>query len=134
MKYPNSDFLTRYSEYKNQNKQTQESFIEKLKDYAQTELIQSGQTTIESACVLNTEENNSGFSELFKMSSVSTSAMSISGLKFESYYDTKTKTGYAFAYAKRSDVKQYYLNVIKENKTKIDSKLNQAKNLSNQTT
>ncbi|MBI9067332.1 MAG: hypothetical protein JEZ09_08570 [Salinivirgaceae bacterium] len=134
LKYSDAEYLKGYAEYKNQQKELVEDFLEKLKGYAQTELIQSVQTTIESASVLSSKEDNLGFSELFKMSSVSTSAMSISGLQFETYYDIKTKTGYAFAYAKRSNVKNYYLNIIKESKNKINERLEQAKLLQNEKT
>lgn len=38
--YPKEKYITGYSEYRNNNKETQEVFVERLKNYAQTELIQ----------------------------------------------------------------------------------------------
>ncbi len=134
LKYPNKEYINGYAQYKNQHNQEQDVFIEKLKGYAQTELVQSVQTTIESASIMATKEEGDNFSELFMMSSVSTSGMTIAGLKFKTYYDKKSKTGYAFAYANRKEVMTNYLGILKRTKSSIQQKLDQAKALTGQQT
>ncbi len=132
-KYPKSDYLSGYAEYKNQRNQPEDQFIGKLKEYAQTDLVQSVQTTIESASVMKTREEDENFSQLFMMSSVATSAMTINGLKFETYYNKKTKTGYVFAWANQNEVLKNYMATLQKIKTGIQQKLEQVNALSGQT-
>jgi len=130
--FSDTEYIKGYAEYKNQQNQTQEVFLEKLKGYAQKELIQSVQTTIESASALNSKEENGTFTELFMMSSMATCGMTITGLKFETFYDKKTKTGYAFAYANRMNVLDNYKGILNQTILSIKQKLDQAKALNGQ--
>lgn len=125
-KYPKANYLVGFASYKNQNKLSQEDFLEKMKSYAQTELVQSVQIHIESASVSSTREENENFSQLFMMSSVATSGMTIAGLEFETWYDKKSNTGYALAYAKRENTRSYYASELKKTETAIVQKLEQA--------
>jgi len=127
LKFPNSTYLIGYAENKNQQGEAEDVFLQKMKSYAQTDLVQGVQTTIESASTMNTREENSNFSQLFMLSSVSSSAMTIAGLEFETYYDKKAKTGYALAYADRGKVIANYKNKLSQLKTQCNQKLEQAK-------
>ncbi len=127
LKFPNSNYLTGYAENKNQQGEAEDVFLQKMKSYAQTDLVQGVQTTIESASTLNTREENSNFSQLFMLSSVSSSGMTIAGLAFETHYDKKAKTGYALAYADRGKVIANYKNKLSQLKTQCNQKLEQAK-------
>lgn len=127
LKYPESKYLTGYAENKNQQGEAEDIFLVKMKNYAQTDLVQSVQTHIESASTLNTREINDNFSQLFMLSSVSSSAMTIAGLEFETFYDKKAKTGYAFAYADRAKVIVSYQNKLTQLKTQCTQKLAQVK-------
>lgn len=133
LKFPDSKYLTGFAENKNQQGEAQDVFLLKMKSYAQTDLVQGVQTTIESASTMNTREENNNFSQLFMLSSVSSSAMTIAGLEFETYYDKKAKTGYALAYADRSKVIGNYLNKLSQLKTQCDQKLAQAKSTTGNT-
>lgn len=134
MKYPKSKFLTGYAQYKNQDKLNQDVFLEKLRGYAQKDLVNSVRTTIETASVLNSQEVNGQMNELFMVSSVSTSGMSIAGIKFETYYEEKSKVGYVFAYANRQEVFSYYINMLKQDISKLQQKYQTASGLKNQQT
>lgn len=132
MKYPKARFITGYAVYKNQDNLTQEVFLEKLKGYAQKDLVNGVRTTIETASVLNSQEVNGQMNELFMVSSVSTAGMSIAGIKFETHYEKKGKTGYAFAYANRQEVFSYYINLLKQDIAKVQQKYETAMGLKNQ--
>lgn len=134
MKFPEEEYLIGYSQYKNQDDLTQEDFLEKLKGYSQNELVQSVTTTIQSASSISINEENDNYSELFKMSSVSTSGMDIAGLNFETYYNKRSKYGYAFAYARKDKVLAFYKGKLKKGKSKIQQKIQLARSLQNQQT
>lgn len=133
-KFPQESYLTGYSENKNTQNMDQVEFLNRLKSYAQTELIQSVQLRIESASAMSTLETNGNFSELFKMSSVSTSGMTINGINFETYYDKRSKMGYVMALAKRKNVLESYLGQVKQIKSSIEQKLELAKKIEGQQT
>lgn len=132
--YPENKYILGYSEYKNQQDLPELEFIEKLKNIAQTNLIQSVQTTIESASVRYAEESANQFKELFMVSGVATSGMTISGLHFETFYDKKSKTGYVLAYADRQQVFENYKGILQRTKNNISQKLDQAMALKAQQT
>jgi ribosomal protein S15P/S13E len=61
--------------------------------------------------------------QTFQQTSTSASNLKVSGLKSESAYDSKSKTGYAIVYAKRTDLSNYYNEVVKRNLAQITEKI-----------
>jgi hypothetical protein len=123
MKYPASTFITGFSKDVNRNKDPETQFIEQLKIYARTELVEGVQTSILAITTSEVVESNKTFNEYFKKSSVSASNMNIVGLKFQTYYDPKEKTGYVMAFAKKDEVYANYQNLVNQKLTTIKQKL-----------
>ncbi len=51
------------------------------------------------------------------------SDLNIHGLKTETYFDSKKNTAYAIAYAKKSDISEYYKNALNNNKLILLNKI-----------
>lgn len=84
------------------------AFVTDLKASAKSELIESIKVSIASAKELHKSESAGIYSEDFTSTTATFANAEINGLKTEYYYDKDTKTGYALAYADKSEVKGYY--------------------------
>jgi hypothetical protein len=107
--------------------QTSDDLLNKLSSYARVQLIESIQVTIKSMTEMKLENINTKTSEHFKQTSTSFSKANVVGLKYETFFDTKEKMGYAIAYVKKSDVVTYYQNVIATKKGEVAKNINQGK-------
>ena len=102
--YPESEFIVAFVSEQNRNKEELPKLQSQLIDLATTNLVQSIQTTITAISTINTIEMDNKLHQTFQQSSTSASNLKVTGLKSESAYDRKSKTAYAFVYAKRSDL------------------------------
>ncbi|MDR1225822.1 MAG: LPP20 family lipoprotein [Prevotellaceae bacterium] len=103
--YPREQYLTGFSSNVGSNSQ---HFVSDLKASAKSELIQGIRVSVKSAQLLSKSEVNGVISEEFSASTATFADAEINGLKIDYYYDNSTRTGYAFAYASKSEVKGYY--------------------------
>jgi hypothetical protein len=126
LKYPVSAYLVGFSKDINREKNNENDFVEIVKGYAKTELIEGVQSSIFSVTSSEVVESNKSFNQYFKKSSVSASNLTVVGLKYLTYYDQKTKTGYALAFAKKDEVFAMYQNQIKKDIAGIRQKLDQS--------
>ncbi len=118
--YPAKSYLTGFSSEINYTNQDVSELLEKCKNNAKKNLIESVQVSIKSLTVSGTENLNTGNNaktyEYIKHSSVSYSKIDVAGLKSETYYDKRKKAAYAFTYVKKTELINYY-------KQKVNSKL-----------
>ncbi|WP_109831344.1 DUF4384 domain-containing protein [Reichenbachiella versicolor] len=121
--YPESKYLTGFSSELIVKEEPREDILERLSGYAKDKLVQSIVTDIQSTVTLEINTSNGTTNEDLKSASVSAANATIAGLKVETYISEgkKEKTAYAFAYAKKTEVIQYYENAIKSFIDKFNS-------------
>lgn len=125
--FPERSYFTGYSYELNSQNKAREDLLELLKGYAKTDLIQSIQVSIKSVTTLDVENKNKQSTEYLKQVSTSLSQANIVGLKYEVYYDAKTKEAFAFCYALKSEVIAYYKNTVASKTADIRNKIEIAK-------
>jgi len=125
--YPEQQYFIGYAYELNTQNKSHEDLLEKLKGFARTDLIQSIQVAIKSVTSMDVENKNGKSSQYLKQASTSLSQANIVGLKYEIYYDTKTKEAFAFCYALKSEVVAYYKNTVSTKITAIQNKIEIAK-------
>jgi hypothetical protein len=103
--FPRTHYLTGFA--MNEGKETP-LFIKTLKAGAKSELIEGIIVSVQSAKQLHKSERHGEVSEDYTATTSSFADADVNGLKIEYYYDNETRTGYAFAYANKSEVKGYY--------------------------
>ena len=113
--FPEDQFLVGYSSELLPLNGSKEDLLEKLANYAKERLVQNVISDIKSNTTMNIHNVNGNTLEELKSSSVSSSYATIAGLKIETYFGGKKKraAGYAFAYAAKVEVIQYYQNAIR---------------------
>lgn len=112
-RFPTDTYLIGFSSEKITADQTQEKLLDRLSSYAKNQLVESIITEIRAVSTLRMNNVNGNSQEEFKLMSSSSSHASIAGITVKTYFDNKKKSsGYAFAYALKSDVIKYYENEI----------------------
>lgn len=129
MKYPDNVYLTGFASEMNLKKEDAAEVLKRCESYAKNRLNESVLVSVQSVSNLEVTETNSNILEYFKTSTASSSYINLSGLKTETYFDSKSKTGYAFVYAKRTDIENIYRNLIETKKTAINDNVQLAKSL-----
>ncbi|GHT59197.1 hypothetical protein AGMMS50239_05270 [Bacteroidia bacterium] len=122
--YPKTEYLTGFSTNKGVETPT---FIKSLKASAKSELIESIKVQVSSIKALHKSEQNGIYSEDYTATTTSFANAEINGLKTEYYYDKTSQTGYALAYAEKSEVKGWYKANISFILQKIETAVNNAK-------
>lgn len=121
--YPQSRFVTGYVVEKNTDNEIESDFLKRLMKYARSQLVESVHVTIKSMTTTNTITENQATAEYFKQTSVSFSKVDISGLQSETYFDEEENTGYAFVFARKDNISNYYRNKIANSVKTIEQKL-----------
>jgi hypothetical protein len=103
--YPKERYLSGFS--MNTGKETPE-FVKNLKASAQSELIEGIKVSITSFKQLTKSENAGIHSENYWASTSTFTDADVNGLKILYHYDVDSRTGYAFAYADKNEVRGYY--------------------------
>ncbi|MGL1886025.1 MAG: DUF4384 domain-containing protein [Reichenbachiella sp.] len=119
--YPESDYLVGFMSERNLTEEPEDEMVERLTSYCKDQLAENIIVDIKSISTLNINTVDADTHEEFKRNSTSVSNATIAGLKTENYYDKRKKTAYAFAYAKRSDVINYYANDASKYLDKINN-------------
>ncbi len=123
LKYPDRLYLTGFVS-ENSSKDREAKTIEQLKDLAKVNLLQSIKVDLklESALELQniTKGGQTRSSERFIQNSYAAAQATIVGIQIETFYDSKAKINYAFAYAKIATVINYYKKILSNNLADID--------------
>ncbi|PIB36338.1 hypothetical protein BFP72_13505 [Reichenbachiella sp. 5M10] len=126
--YPESEYLMGFMSEHNLNDEPEEELIARLRGYSKDQVVESILIDINSISTLNIHNVNADTHEEYKRASSTVSNASIAGLKTESYYDKRKKIGYAFSYARKEDVINYYSNQIAQSLNKVNTQYLMTKN------
>lgn len=128
--FPSDTWVTGFVTEINYGKEEESTAtLERLSDYARTELIEGVLISIHSVNVSNILIQNQSTYQYFRKSSTSVSSLEVPGLVTETYYDKKKKTCYAFCYALRQDISGYYLLRLHSDKARIENHLANARKM-----
>lgn len=125
--FPEKECLIGFSSEKNTSKEDHQTFLNRLESYAKGQLIEYVQVKVQSERVQEITENNDNIQKNYRGIYSASSNLELTGLKVEKVYDPKTKTGYALAYARKSDLFIYYKSLIESGLTKSIQKIEEAK-------
>jgi hypothetical protein len=126
--FPESTYLLGYLAENNFNDEPEENILKRLNGHAKDQLVENILVDIQSISTLNLTNVNTDTHTEFKKSSSTVSNASIAGLTSKTYYDKRKSIGYAFAYAKKSDVISHYSNQIAIDVNKVKTQYEIAKN------
>ncbi|UXX81270.1 DUF4384 domain-containing protein [Reichenbachiella carrageenanivorans] len=126
--YPAAQYLTGYLAENNFSEEPEADLLLRLSGYAKDQLVENILVDIQSISTLNILNVNAETQEVFRKNSTAVSTATIAGLNTETYYDKKKKIGYAFAYAKKSDVIDHYANDIAQYLDQINTNFTIVKN------
>jgi len=125
--YPLSEYLTGFSSELNKLNEPENDLLNRLLESAKLQLVDQIQVTIESRVTLGTDVTDTKTHQVFKQASVSFSKASITGMTTEKYYDRQKKEAFAFVYAKKSDLKNYYQKLVDNYLLEIEQRISDAK-------
>ena len=107
-RFPTQLFVTGFGSAVLNKELDESSCFEAAKKHAARALAEKIFVNIKSTITSFTEENNQQFSQYFNVATETSSNLTISGLDYLQYNDKKHKTYYAFAYASRENLKEFY--------------------------
>lgn len=101
-------YLSGYS-YSNKNpSETEYDLLKRLTGNAKQELIESIAVTIKGETTLKTESTKNAFNQKLSQEVSAIAEAEIYGLIVETYYNKVSKTGYAFAYVNKKELRNYF--------------------------
>lgn len=127
LRYPDNEYLVGYATEKNSNNENPQDILNRISGYAKGQLIEYVQVKVQSQATQEVTENNENLQRKFSSVYSASSSMELTGLKIETIYDQKSKTGYAIAYAKKNDLYTYYKGLIESGLTSATQKIEEAK-------
>ncbi|MFT4753764.1 MAG: hypothetical protein ACI9GM_000037 [Salibacteraceae bacterium] len=113
--YPQSQFLTGFIEVTEVNKKYVDEELQQLVDAAKSNLVQSVRVQVKSVSTSDVSDYNGEIEDYFNQKTTSNSELQLIGLQTESYYDKKSKKGFAFAFVNKSKMIEYYRSEIGKN-------------------
>jgi len=108
--YPSEFFLKGF--FSDAKVPENEKILNRLRDLAKAEIVESIQVSIQSKSELKEEEKLKQFQQSYLFESSTFSEADIYGLETQTYYDKKQKRAYAFAFVKKEKLINYYKTVI----------------------
>lgn len=126
MMYDDKEYLVGFASEPNQSKENPAEIIKRVENYAKAQVVEYIQVTVKSETSREVTETTKTFMENFNSMYSSSSTLNLTGLKIETAYDQKGKTGYAMAVAKRSELLGYYKELVNSNLTEAEIKLKSA--------
>jgi predicted DNA-binding transcriptional regulator len=126
MRYSESDYIVGFASEPNSQGGNSADLLYRLEAYAKGQLVEYIQVTVRSETEMRVSETNSKYQQSYMSMNSSSSNLSLTGLKVETAYDQKGKTGYALAYAKRSELLSYYKETAKSNLHNAEVKIKSA--------
>jgi hypothetical protein len=121
LRFSDAEYIVGFASEPNSQKENPADLLARLENYAKGQLVEYIQVTIRSETELRITETSNKFQQNYKSMNSSSSNLSLTGLKVETAYDQKGKTGYAIVYAKRSELLGYYIEVI--NSSMVDAEV-----------
>lgn len=126
MMYDDKEFLVGFASEPNQSKENPAEILKRVENYAKAQVVEYIQVTVKSETSREVTESGKNFMENFNSMYSSSSTLNLTGLKIETAYDQKGKTGYAMAIAKRSELLGYYKELVNSGITEAEIKLKSA--------
>ncbi len=127
--YSEQMYLTGFASEKNVGKDNPSELLKRLENYAKAQIAEYIQVTVQSEATLSVNETNKNFNQTFSSIKHSSTNLILSGLKIQTFYNEKEKTGYAFAFAKRSELLNFYRNELEKKLAEAERLLAQANQL-----
>lgn len=132
--YPNNEFITSLIQDNKEDSETTANAIERVKNLASANLVQSIISNIESInsyyAKSNIANGNENFNETYTSEVKATTNIEINGLKVETFISGNIVS--AFAYANKSEITGYYMATLNMTLEKIRSTIESAAELENQ--
>ncbi|MFC2104691.1 DUF4384 domain-containing protein [Bacteroidota bacterium] len=125
--YPESFYLSGFSSKNTSKQENINAVLKQLSENAKLNLIESVSVKINGISELYTQEENYEVQQSYKQMIASSSSLDIVGLKIETYYNPKKRIAYAFASANKSDVSNYYKNLIVKKINQIEGNIESSK-------
>ena len=132
MQYSQESYYTGFSEVAVGQGNTQEQALDRAKQKAMAELsdrvrvmVSSSKTSMDMS--IAGSDMNEQFRSKFSSIVNTTSFTEVTGSKVESYYDSRTRTAYAFAFVEREELAKYYAVSISFSMQQLEGMLKTAK-------
>ncbi|HON17666.1 MAG TPA: DUF4384 domain-containing protein [Salinivirgaceae bacterium] len=126
IKFNDKEYVVGFASEKNNQKENPTDLLTRLENYAKGQIAEYIQVTIRSESLLDVKENHNNYQQTFSRISHSATNLNLTGLKVEKYYDTKERTAYCLVYSKRTDVMNYYSNIVNTKLTEAERIVKQA--------
>lgn len=123
MEFPREKYITGYSWDNIQGKENTQKVLDQLRNSASVQISQYINLSIKSESSFIVESKNDAYKDYFKNSVNSISESQISGIRYETAFDEKSKTAYVLAYIKKDDLINSYLSTLRNLKEKFNSKI-----------
>jgi hypothetical protein len=131
LKYSEFDYLVGFASEPNSQKENPAELLKRVESYAKGQLIEYIQVTVKSETMLSVTETNKDYQHQYRSMNSSSSNLNLTGLKVETAYDQKGKTGYALVLARRSELLSYYKGMLNNYLTEAERKTKLAKEVLN---
>jgi hypothetical protein len=131
IRYPDSDFIVGFASEPNSQRENPADLLKRLEGYAKGQLIEYIQVTVKSETTIESTETSKGFKENYHSMYSSSSNLNLSGLRVETSYDQKGRTGYALAIANRGEMLGLYKGQINSNLQNAEVKVKSAQEAMN---
>jgi len=125
--FPETEYLVGFASEKNVNKEEQQTLLNRVESYAKGQLVEYVQVKVQSEAVQEVTEKDDNIQKRYHSMYSASSNLELTGLKVDRLYDSKTKTGYALAFASKSDLFGYYKGLIESGLVNASQKLEEAK-------
>ncbi|MCK9452460.1 MAG: hypothetical protein M0Q90_12270 [Bacteroidales bacterium] len=110
--YPDQDFFMAFESGAVPKGKNTKDLLDEYEAQAKAALIQQIQVNVQATTDYHLTNVDDATTEAFKMSIQTLSKAQITGLRSESYHDSKKDLVYAIAFAKKSELKYFYKNVV----------------------
>lgn len=131
LSYNPLDYLVGYASEVNTQKENPAELLKRIESYAKGQIVEYIQVTVRSETMLSVTETSKDFEQHYRSMNSSSSNLNLTGLKVETVYDQKGRTGYALVTAKRSDLLNYYKGMLDKGLLEAEGKLKNANELAN---
>ena len=125
--YPEDKYFTGFGESRVGKDENQDEKFKIAKSDAREAATQSIETTVQAKTYHAIEEMDLKIAEEFRHSVSTFSNVTVQGLTVETYYDKKTKSAKAFAWAKKSELAEICLKLYSHQSAQLDAKIREAK-------
>jgi hypothetical protein len=127
VQYNERDYLVGFASEVNTNRENPSDVEKRVVNYAKAQLIEYIQVTVRSEMEHQTTESGRNFTDIFRSTVSSEASLELVGLKTETSYDNRSRTAYALAYAKKSDLEAYYRNLLNTQVAETENQVQRAR-------